>query len=65
MRANAFAAHLLMPEPGGRTAIEGTADDAERAVRVADAGLAPDEDAFGTAGPDALGEILEEMAPGR
>jgi Zn-dependent peptidase ImmA (M78 family) len=41
MRANAFAAHLLMPEPGGRTAIEGTAD------------------------PDALGEILEEMAPGR
>jgi Zn-dependent peptidase ImmA (M78 family)/transcriptional regulator with XRE-family HTH domain len=35
MRANAFAAHLLMPEPGVRSAIEGTADDAERAVRVA------------------------------
>jgi Zn-dependent peptidase ImmA (M78 family)/transcriptional regulator with XRE-family HTH domain len=35
MRANAFAAHLLMPEPGVRAAIEGTADDAERAVRVA------------------------------
>jgi Zn-dependent peptidase ImmA (M78 family)/transcriptional regulator with XRE-family HTH domain len=35
MRANAFAAHLLMPEPGVRTAIAGTADDAERAVRVA------------------------------
>jgi transcriptional regulator with XRE-family HTH domain len=28
-------------------------------------GWPPDEDAFGTAGPDALGEILEEMAPGR
>jgi Zn-dependent peptidase ImmA (M78 family) len=162
MRANAFAAHLLMPEPGVRTAIEGTADDAERAVRVAlafgtsvsaaayqlgnlgllpatvrdrlaetgskpllmryalpsdwqqdelgrgqvrppgrlygratlafrrgliglepivdllqrsdrdqlrqeleDAGLAPVEHAFGTASPDALDEILEEMAPGR
>ena len=162
VRANAFAAHLLMPEPGVRTAIEGTADDAERAVRVAlafgtsvsaaayqlgnlgllpatvrdrlaetgakpllmryalpsdwqqdergrgqvrppgrlygratlafrrgliglepivdllqrsdrdqlrqeldDAGLAPDEDAFGTAGPAALDEFLEEMAPGR
>ena len=35
MRANAFAAHLLMPEPGVRAAIEGLADDAERAVRVA------------------------------
>jgi Zn-dependent peptidase ImmA (M78 family)/DNA-binding XRE family transcriptional regulator len=35
MRANAFAAHLLMPEPGVRAAIEGTDDDAERAVRVA------------------------------
>ena len=35
MRANAFAAHLLMPEPGVRATIEGTADDAERAVRVA------------------------------
>jgi hypothetical protein len=30
-----------------------------------DAGLAPVEDAFGTASPDALDEILEEMAPGR
>lgn len=162
MRANAFAAHLLMPEPGVRTAIEGTADDAERAVRVAltfgtsvsaaayqlgnlgllpeavrdrlidagakpllmryalpsdwqqdesgrgrvrpparlyaratlafrrgliglepivdllrhpdrdqlrqeldDAGLTPDLDTFGVAGPDALDELLEEMAPGR
>ena len=35
MRANAFAAHLLMPEPGVRAAIEGVGDDAERAVRVA------------------------------
>jgi Zn-dependent peptidase ImmA (M78 family) len=35
MRANAFAAHLLMPEPGVRAAIEGFTDDAERAVRVA------------------------------
>jgi hypothetical protein len=35
MRANAFAAHLLMPEPGVRAAIEGVVDDAERAVRVA------------------------------
>jgi Zn-dependent peptidase ImmA (M78 family)/transcriptional regulator with XRE-family HTH domain len=35
MRANAFAAHLLMPEPGVRAAIQGRADDAERAVRVA------------------------------
>jgi Zn-dependent peptidase ImmA (M78 family)/transcriptional regulator with XRE-family HTH domain len=35
MRANAFAAHLLMPEPGVRAAIEATDDDAERAVRVA------------------------------
>jgi Zn-dependent peptidase ImmA (M78 family)/transcriptional regulator with XRE-family HTH domain len=35
MRANAFAAHLLMPEPGVRSAIEGIADDAEQAVRVA------------------------------
>jgi Zn-dependent peptidase ImmA (M78 family)/transcriptional regulator with XRE-family HTH domain len=35
MRANAFAAHLLMPEAGVRAAIEGTTDDAERAVRVA------------------------------
>jgi Zn-dependent peptidase ImmA (M78 family)/transcriptional regulator with XRE-family HTH domain len=35
MRANAFAAHLLMPEAGVRTAIEGIDDDAERAVRVA------------------------------
>jgi Zn-dependent peptidase ImmA (M78 family)/transcriptional regulator with XRE-family HTH domain len=162
MRANAFAAHLLMPEPGVRTAIAGTADDAERAVRVAltfgtsvsaaayqlgnlgllpdavrdrlaetgpkpllmryalpsdwqqdergrgqvrppgrlygratlafrrgriglepivdllqrsdrdqlrqeleDAGLAPDEDALGATGTEALDEILEEMAPGR
>ena len=162
MRANAFAAHLLMPEPGVRAAIEGTADDAERAVRVAlafgtsvsaaayqlgnlgllpeavrdrlvdagakpllmryalpsdwqqdesgrgrvrpparlyaratlafrrgliglepivdllrhpdrdqlrqeldDAGLTPDLDAIGAADPDALDELLEEMAPGR
>lgn len=162
MRANAFAAHLLMPEPGVRAAIQGTADDAERAVRVAlafgtsvsaaayqlgnlgllpeavrerlidagakpllmryalpsdwqqdesgrgrvrppgrlysratlayrrglislepivdllrhpdrdqlrqeldDAGLTPDVDALGVADPDALDEILEEMAPGR
>jgi Zn-dependent peptidase ImmA (M78 family)/transcriptional regulator with XRE-family HTH domain len=162
MRANAFAAHLLMPEPGVRSAIEGTTDDAERAVRVAltfgtsvsaaayqlgnlglvpdtvrdrlaetgakpllmryalpsdwqqdergrgqlrppgrlygratlafrrgliglepiadllqrsdrdqlrqeleDAGLAPDEDALGPASPDAVDELLEEMAPGR
>jgi Zn-dependent peptidase ImmA (M78 family)/transcriptional regulator with XRE-family HTH domain len=35
MRANAFAAHLLMPEPGVRAVIEGFTDDAERAVRVA------------------------------
>ena len=35
MRANAFAAHLLMPEPGVRAAIDGFTDDAERAVRVA------------------------------
>jgi Zn-dependent peptidase ImmA (M78 family)/transcriptional regulator with XRE-family HTH domain len=35
MRANAFAAHLLMPEPGVRAAVEGLADNAERAVRVA------------------------------
>jgi Zn-dependent peptidase ImmA (M78 family)/transcriptional regulator with XRE-family HTH domain len=35
MRANAFAAHLLMPEPGVRAAIDGVADHAERAVRVA------------------------------
>jgi Zn-dependent peptidase ImmA (M78 family)/transcriptional regulator with XRE-family HTH domain len=35
MRANAFAAHLLMPEPGVRAAIEGFTDDAERAVRLA------------------------------
>jgi Zn-dependent peptidase ImmA (M78 family)/transcriptional regulator with XRE-family HTH domain len=35
MRANAFAAHLLMPEPGVRAAIDGVDDDAERAVRVA------------------------------
>jgi Zn-dependent peptidase ImmA (M78 family)/transcriptional regulator with XRE-family HTH domain len=35
MRANAFAAHLLMPEPGVRATIEGFTDDAERAVRVA------------------------------
>ena len=35
MRANAFAAHLLMPEPGVRATIEGVGDDAERAVRVA------------------------------
>ncbi|HYN18188.1 MAG TPA: ImmA/IrrE family metallo-endopeptidase, partial [Actinomycetes bacterium] len=162
MRANAFAAHLLMPEPGVRASIEGTADDAERAVRVAltfgtsvsaaayqlgnlgllpeavrdrlvdagakpllmryalpsdwqqdesgrgrvrpparlygratlafrrgliglepivdllrhpdrdqlrqeldDAGLTPDLDTLGVAGPDALDELLEEMAPGR
>ena len=30
-----------------------------------DAGLAPVEHAFGTASPDAVDEILEEMAPGR
>jgi Zn-dependent peptidase ImmA (M78 family)/transcriptional regulator with XRE-family HTH domain len=162
MRANAFAAHLLMPESGVRRAIEGMDDDAERAVRVAltfgtsvsaaayqlgnlgllpdtvrdrlaaagskpllmryalpsdwqqdergrgqirppgrlyaratlafgrgliglepivdllqrpdrdqlrqeleDAGLAPDEDIFGLASPNALDEILGEMAPGR
>ena len=162
MRANAFAAHLLMPEPGVRAAIEGIAEDAERAVRVAltfgvsvsaaayqlgnlglvpatvrdrlvqagsrpllmryalpsdwqedesgrgrvrppsrlyrratlayrrgriglgpvaellhrpdrdqlrqeleDAGLAPDEEAFGATGPDGLDELFEEMAPGR
>jgi Zn-dependent peptidase ImmA (M78 family)/transcriptional regulator with XRE-family HTH domain len=35
MRANAFAAHLLMPEPGVRATIQGRTDDAERAVRVA------------------------------
>ena len=35
MRANAFAAHLLMPETGVRAAVEGVVDDAERAVRVA------------------------------
>ena len=35
MRANAFAAHLLMPEPGVRAVIDGFTDDAERAVRVA------------------------------
>lgn len=35
MRANAFAAHLLMPEAGVRAATQGTAGDAERAVRVA------------------------------
>jgi Zn-dependent peptidase ImmA (M78 family) len=35
MRANAFAAHLLMPESGVRSAIGGIDDDAERAVRVA------------------------------
>jgi Zn-dependent peptidase ImmA (M78 family)/transcriptional regulator with XRE-family HTH domain len=35
MRANAFAAHLLMPETGVRAAVEGVDDDAERAVRVA------------------------------
>jgi Zn-dependent peptidase ImmA (M78 family)/transcriptional regulator with XRE-family HTH domain len=35
MRANAFAAHLLMPEAGVRAAVEGVEDDAERAVRVA------------------------------
>jgi Zn-dependent peptidase ImmA (M78 family)/transcriptional regulator with XRE-family HTH domain len=35
MRANAFAAHLLMPENGVRAAVEGVDDDAERAVRVA------------------------------
>jgi Zn-dependent peptidase ImmA (M78 family)/transcriptional regulator with XRE-family HTH domain len=35
MRANAFAAHLLMPEPGVRAAVDGVADNAERAVRVA------------------------------
>jgi Zn-dependent peptidase ImmA (M78 family)/transcriptional regulator with XRE-family HTH domain len=35
MRANAFAAHLLMPEPGVHTAVEGAVGNAERAVRVA------------------------------
>jgi Zn-dependent peptidase ImmA (M78 family)/transcriptional regulator with XRE-family HTH domain len=35
MRANAFAAHLLMPETGVRAAVEGIEDDPERAVRVA------------------------------
>jgi Zn-dependent peptidase ImmA (M78 family)/transcriptional regulator with XRE-family HTH domain len=35
MRANAFAAHLLMPEAGVRAAVEGAAGNAERAVRVA------------------------------
>ena len=35
MRANAFAAHLLMPEAGVRAAVEDLEDDAERAVRVA------------------------------
>jgi hypothetical protein len=35
IRANAFAAHLLMPEPGVRAAVEAVADNAERAVRVA------------------------------
>lgn len=35
MRANAFAAHLLMPEAGVRAAIQGIDDPAERAVRVA------------------------------
>ena len=35
MRANAFAAHLLMPEAGVRAAIEGAAGNAEQAVRVA------------------------------
>ena len=35
MRANAFAAHLLMPEAGVRAAVRGVEDDAERAVRVA------------------------------
>jgi hypothetical protein len=35
MRANAFAAHLLMAESGIRSAIGGIDDDAERAVRVA------------------------------
>jgi Zn-dependent peptidase ImmA (M78 family)/transcriptional regulator with XRE-family HTH domain len=162
MRANAFAAHLLVPEAGVREVIEGTDDDAERAVRVAltfgtsvsaaayqlgnlgllpeavrdrlidtgakpllmryalpsdwqqdesgrgrvrppgrlyaratlayrrgliglepivdllrhpdpvqlrqeldDAGLTPDVDALGVADPDALDELLEEMAPGR
>ena len=30
-----------------------------------DAGLTPDVDALGVADPDALDEILEEMAPGR
>jgi Zn-dependent peptidase ImmA (M78 family) len=35
MRANAFAAHLLMPEAGVRAAVEDVEDDAERAVRVA------------------------------
>jgi Zn-dependent peptidase ImmA (M78 family) len=35
MRANAFAAHLLMPGSGVRSTIGGIDDDAERAVRVA------------------------------
>jgi Zn-dependent peptidase ImmA (M78 family)/transcriptional regulator with XRE-family HTH domain len=35
MRANAFAAHLLLPEAGVRAAVEGIEDDAERAVGVA------------------------------
>jgi Zn-dependent peptidase ImmA (M78 family)/transcriptional regulator with XRE-family HTH domain len=35
MRANAFAAHLLMPEAGVHAAVEGVDGDAERAVRVA------------------------------
>jgi Zn-dependent peptidase ImmA (M78 family) len=35
MRANAFAAHLLMPESGGPQRHRGIDDDAERAVRVA------------------------------
>jgi Zn-dependent peptidase ImmA (M78 family)/transcriptional regulator with XRE-family HTH domain len=35
MRANAFAAHLLMPEAGVRAAVSDIEDDAERAVRVA------------------------------
>jgi IrrE N-terminal-like domain len=33
--AHELAHYLLMPEPGVRAAIEGLADDAERAVRVA------------------------------
>jgi Zn-dependent peptidase ImmA (M78 family)/transcriptional regulator with XRE-family HTH domain len=35
MRANAFAAHLLMPEAGVRAAVEGAVGNAEQAVRVA------------------------------